>query len=107
MRATERKPMRWTLSKEKTTLETIIATVESAMQETEVNSSEYSELMTKLERLYKIRAGERQSPVSRDTLALISGNLAGILLIIAYEQRNVITTKAFGQIIRPRTTQQM
>ena len=40
--------------------------------------------------------------VSKDTLALIAGNLLGILLIIKHEHVNVITSKAMGLIIRAR-----
>jgi len=45
---------------------------------------------------------EHREPISRDTIALIAGNLMGILLIVAYEQKHVITSKGFGQVIRPK-----
>lgn len=64
-----------------------------------VNSSEYSELMTKLERLTQVKTEHRQLPVSRDTLALIFGNLLVTLVIVAYEQKHVWTTKAPSQLI--------
>jgi hypothetical protein len=73
------------------------------MQRKGVLSEDYPELLSHLERLQKIKETERLDPVSRDTLALIAGNLMGVLLIIAYEQKHVITSKGFNQIIRPRS----
>lgn len=68
-----------------------------------VNSEEYPKMMTHLERLSELKVKERQEPVSRDTIALIIGNLVGIVLIVAYEQKHVITSqKGFNQLIRPR-----
>lgn len=66
-----------------------------------VDSEEYPTLMTYLERLHEIKAKVRRDPVSRDTIALVAGNLLGILLIVAYEQKHVMTSKGFSQIIRP------
>lgn len=67
-----------------------------------VLSEEYQSLMTHLERLYEIKKQERTDPVSRDTIALIAGNLMGILIIVAYEQKHVLTSKGFSQILRPK-----
>ncbi len=67
-----------------------------------VYSDEYSKLMAYLERLNEVKARERRDPVSRDTVALVVGNLVGILLIVAYEQKHVMSTKGFNQIIRPK-----
>lgn len=72
------------------------------MQSIKVNSDRYPVMMTYLERLTEIKKKARQDPVSRDTLALIAGNLMGILLIVAYEQKHVMTSKGFSQIIRPK-----
>lgn len=46
---------------------------------------------------------ENPDTVKKDTLALIAGNLLGIILVIKHEQvGNFISTKAFGLLIRPR-----
>lgn len=88
-----------------TPLDPLIDAVLKEMQSIGVNSEEYPKLMAYLERLYEIKAHDRQDPVSRDTLALIAGNLMGILLIVAYEQKHVMTSKGFSQILRPRAMQ--
>ncbi len=88
---------------EKTTpVDDLIESVLDEMRLVGVDSDEYPKLMTYLERLYEVKANERQSPVSRDTVALIAGNLMGILLIIAYEQKHIMSSKGFSQIIRPK-----
>jgi hypothetical protein len=40
--------------------------------------------------------------VSRDTMALIAGNVAGIVMILSFEKANVLTSKALQQIIKIR-----
>lgn len=90
--------------REKTTpIDEQIDAVLEEMHAVGVTAEEYSKLMSYLERLNEIKVKERQDPVSRDTLALIGGNLLGILLIVAYEQKHVMTSKGFSQIIRPKT----
>jgi len=79
-----------------------IEAILNEMRTAGVNSDQYSELITKLERLNDIKTKARLDPVSRDTIALIFGNLMGILLIVAYEQKHVMTSKGFSQIIRPK-----
>lgn len=72
------------------------------MHKAGVYSDDYPKMMTALERLYGIKAKQRRNPVSPDTLALVAGNLLGILVIVAYEQKHVVTSKGFNQIIRPK-----
>lgn len=69
-----------------------------------VTSDEYPKLMSYLERLNKLKLNNKLPPVSRDTIALIAGNLLGILMIVMYEQKHVMTSKGFNQIIRPNKT---
>ena len=66
------------------------------------DSPEYEKLVRYLERLKEVKANERQHfVVSPDTIALVLGNLAGILIIVAYEQKHVMTSKAMG-FIKPK-----
>lgn len=93
----------WT-NEQTTPVDSQIDMVLDEMHRVGVSSEEYPKLMTSLERLYEIKANERRDPVSKDTLALIAGNLMGILLIVAYEQKHVMTSKGFNHLIRPRGT---
>jgi hypothetical protein len=83
----------------------LIGVVLEEMQRKGVYSEEYPGLLDKLERLHEIKKQHRRNRVSRDTLAMVFGNLAGILLIVAYEQKHVVTSRGFGQIIRPKALQ--
>jgi hypothetical protein len=61
--------------------------------EASIELKEY-ELMVKRE---EFRTRNRPSP---ETLALIGGNLAGIVMILGYERANIITSKAFGLLTK-------
>lgn len=62
---------------------------------------DYPRLMGYLERLGKLKQAQKRQPISRDTILMVAGNLLGILLIVAYEQKHVMTSKGLNQIIRP------
>lgn len=64
---------------------------------------EYDDIIARIERLNKLKLEDKPESVSRDTLAMIGANLLGILIIVAYEQKHVFTSKAFGSILRPKT----
>jgi hypothetical protein len=105
MRPTERRAvLRYFFSNEVTVtpVDNLIDEVLDQMKAKGSESSDYPLMMTHLERLYELKAKDRQEPVSRDTIALIVGNLIGIILIVAYEQKHVMTSKAKDMIIRPR-----
>jgi len=52
--------------------------------------------------LSALKANSRRSPLSLDTLALVLGNLAGIVIIVGFERGNVLASQAVKQIIRPK-----
>jgi len=67
-----------------------------------VTSDKYPLLVTHLEQLNKVKAQEAKPKISRDTMVIVAGNLLGILLIVAYEQKHVLTSKSLSQLIKPR-----
>lgn len=56
---------------------------------------EYPKMVDQLVKLYSLKP-ERPKQISNDTLVLVAGNLAGILLIVGYERANIVTSKALG-----------
>jgi hypothetical protein len=50
----------------------------------------------------KEREAEKPDRVSRETLAMIGANLAGIVAILGYEKFNVIASKAFSLVMKSR-----
>jgi hypothetical protein len=70
-----------------------IAAVLKSMDDAGVDSEKYPALLRHLERLHELKKKNTLPPVSRDTIALVVGNFLIALIIVAYEQKHVMTTK--------------
>lgn len=79
-----------------------IAMVLTQMNECDSDSEEYQKWLTHLERLYRLRMESHRDRVNLDTWAIVAGNLLGILIIVAYEQKHVMVSKGLGFVIRAR-----
>jgi len=75
------------------------------MNNTDVHSEEYQTMMGYLERLYALKAKDRRQPIKLDTILVVAGNLLGIIVIVAYEQRHMMNRNALGQILHPKDQQ--
>lgn len=75
-----------------------------SMSDVEPGSPESEKLTKQLERLMKLQSEEPRDGISADTLAVVAGNLLGILTIVAYEQKHVMVSKAIGLILRSKQT---
>lgn len=64
-------------------------------------TDEYVIMADQLTKFYAIKE-KKNDRVSLDTLATVGGNLAGILLIVNYEQANVLTSKALSLLLRTK-----
>jgi hypothetical protein len=58
------------------------------------DSDRVAKNIKQLAKLQKLRSENRSTRVSPDTLAIVLGNLAGVLLIVSYEKHNIVTSKA-------------
>jgi len=67
-----------------------------------VGSEEYVSALHWATELVKLKKEQRSSAVSKDTLAIVAGNLLGIAMVIKHESLNVVTSKAMGLLLRPR-----
>lgn len=95
--------IKFNLKKEPTKLDEEIDAVLNQMQSIDATSEDYEKITKNLGKLYELKAmNDKRSKVSPDTLAVILGNLAGIVLILSYEQTHVITSKALGFVIKGR-----
>lgn len=65
-------------------------------------SNEYIDLAEALSKLYALKELSSKSRVSKDTLAIVAGNLAGILMIVGHEKAHVVTSKAIGFVLKAR-----
>ena len=81
----------------------LINKILSDMAEKGPDHEDYPRLMEALERLNKLKADNRPQRVGRDTLVICATSFLSTLVLIAYEQNHVITSKAQNLIIRPKT----
>lgn len=83
---------------EPTKLDEMIVEAQNQMLGTEIGTEEYAIKLERLTALYKLKEIETPKRVNPDTLALIAGNLTGIIMVLGYEHAHVVTSKAFGFI---------
>ena len=87
---------------QQTQLDDAIKELLDEMKNEEGHTERYAALRIQLSELARLRK-EMQAPrVSADTLALVIGNLAGIIFIVQHERMNVITTKAMSLLLKQR-----
>ena len=86
-------------------LDALYAPLYKEMKEYGPLTSEYEACLGYLERVDALKENKKPSRVSRDTILTVAGHLAGILLIVAYEQKHVMTSQAFGGNIALKKTQ--
>lgn len=65
-------------------------------------SDEYVRIASSLEQLYKIRNLTVENRIKMDTIAMIGANLLGIVLILKYEEFDVISSKAMSFVMKGR-----
>lgn len=88
--------------REQTKLEKEIDSVLEALSVFDKSSDEYELLLDRLTSLYSIKEKDKKWNVSPDTMAVVAGNLIGIMLILKHEELNVITSKAMNFVIKGR-----
>jgi len=88
---------------EPTQLVLAIDGVLNEMATTSSSSKEYAAMADQLVKLMKLKEDiSSKKTISSDTLALIAGNLAGIVLILTHEHAHVITSKALSFVMKLR-----
>lgn len=65
------------------------------------DSAEYAKMTEQLAKLHKLLP-EKEDKLKKDTLLIVGGNLAGILLILHYEKLNVVASKALSFVIKTK-----
>lgn len=62
------------------------------------DSEQYDKITDQIKKLYPLKDIDTKKRVSPDALAATLTNLAGILLIVNYEQTHALTSKAMGML---------
>lgn len=81
-------------------LDDAIAKIMSEMSNALSDTERYSAMVKQLSKLHKLKEKSAPARVSPDTVLLVAGNLAGILLIVGYEHTNVVTSKAISLLLK-------
>lgn len=66
------------------------------------DSEEYERMLGYLERLNQVKANEPKHRISPDTMAIVLGNLIGIMIIVIYEQKHVLVSKGVNFVLKPK-----
>jgi hypothetical protein len=76
-------------------LENEINALLAQMKTNTVGSDEYTAAMEALSKLMELKESKNLSRrISPDTLAIVVGNLIGVIVIVSYEKHNIVTSKA-------------
>lgn len=79
---------------QKSGLEEEIDHILSKLANAEPFCEDYAKMADQLVKLYALKDHDRPSRVSSDTKALIAGNVLVTTIIVAYEQKAVVASKA-------------
>lgn len=63
-------------------------------------TSEKDNALAEAELALKRLEAEKPDRVDKNTLAIIAGNIAAVILVIGYERAHVVTTKALGFLMK-------
>ena len=94
--------MKITKIRKQTLMEKEVDEILTQMSTMDRTSKEYSDIADNLDRVCKAKSYESNRRISPDTIAIVAGNLLGILIILGYERADVITTKALGFVLKGR-----
>lgn len=85
-------------------LDTEIQEVLSEMRDINKAHPDYETHLDKLERLYKLKLNiqHEKKTVSPDALVAAGASIAGIVMILGFEQANVLTSKAMSFVFKPK-----
>jgi hypothetical protein len=92
----------WKSRDEDTALDKAIEDLFEEMSMRSGDSEEYAKLNDQLSKLYSLKEIDSKKRVSPDTLAMVLGNLLGIVLIVGHERMNVVTSKALNFVMKLR-----
>lgn len=92
-----------------TSLAEVIDSVQTQMVSYDANATEFAAMTEQLIKLYALLPKppapapvEKKQRVSPEAVLSAATNLTGILLVLNYEKLGVITSKAFGLLVKSR-----
>lgn len=64
------------------------------------DTESYAKVTDQLTKLYSLK--HKPERVSKDTLAVVLGNILGIVMIVGHERAHVVTSKALSFVLKTR-----
>jgi hypothetical protein len=88
---------------DKPTLDDLIDKTIQRMMTLDETTDDYRKLVVVLDRLSKMKAETKlpRQKLSPDTAASVLGTVLAVLITVGYERMHVVTSKAYGQFVRP------
>lgn len=83
-------------------LEKVTENLLDEMLENGPDTERYSDNLDHLVKLHAVRQSNGRTPLNPNNMALVAGNLLGILVIVAYEQKNVFNSKAKDLLLKSK-----
>lgn len=87
------------LVRNKSDLDEVIDMLLARMKEADPNSPEYFKLVQHLDKLTRLKESNK-SRVSKDTIAIVAGNILVVLIVVGYEHGHVVVSKALQFMLK-------
>lgn len=84
-----------------TKLDEAIDTALAELATLKTTDADYNKTLDRVKELYALKEKNSPKRVSPDTMAVVLGNLAGIIWITQYERLHVVASKALGFVLKP------
>ena len=88
---------------EKSELQNVRTAAIAGLEGKDPDSEEYKKIMAHVETLSKLISAESREKLSPNTLAIVLGNFSVAGLILWYERDNVMNTKLFPFLHKPKS----
>lgn len=85
-----------------TGLDEVIDELIADMKSSDTDTEAYKHRVDQLVKLYKLKEFDSKKRVSADTMAVVAGNLLGIVLIVGHERAHIVTSKALSFVLKLR-----
>lgn len=64
----------------------------------DADSEEYAQIIEQIVKMHEMQVKQTPDRISKDTLLMVLGNLAGIVVIVGHERAHIVTSKAMSLI---------
>jgi len=86
----------------KSMLDTSLDSALAALNGYSPTTKEYEKTLETVRALHKMKQEDKLPRVSPDTIAIVFGNLLGIVMILKHERADIVTSKALGFVMKIR-----